>query len=92
MRGTLGRRVMTTGWSKSCKQPQQVSDIDISLPRDKMVENVITYLKTAAHVITNIHGQSWMCFRWCHYTNDTRAAVYWSLAAIIFVLMGLVYA
>lgn len=56
-----------------------------------MVENVKTYLKTTANVITNIRGQSWMCFGWCRLTNDTRVAVYWSLAVIMFVLIGMVY-
>lgn len=70
---------------------QQVSEIDSLHPRDFTVD-IKTYLETAPEIKRDVRNQAWMCYGWCHLTNDSRAAVYRCLAIIVFVLEGAVYA
>lgn len=51
-----------------------------------MLEDVEIYLETAAKIQKDIRSTSWMCCVWCHLTNHKRAAVYWSLAMMVFLL------
>lgn len=56
-----------------------------------MVMVVVAYLETAAATKRDIKRRTWMGFGLFRMTNDTRVAVYWSLAMIVFGLMA-VYA
>lgn len=56
-----------------------------------MKQDVQAYLCKAAEIKKHIKQQSWMGLGIFHLANDSRAALYWCLAVIVFVLMA-VYA
>lgn len=56
-----------------------------------MIKNVKEYLDTAAGIKKGIKQQSWMGFGMLHLANNRMASLYWFMAFVAFLLMG-VYA